>query len=574
MAEFINTIDALGDEVVINTVIDRSITEFKDNQITSVSDAAFSGCTSLTEIELPEVTSVGQYAFGYCNFAELNMPKLKSAGNNAFRYNTSIKALDGPNITSLGTDCFGGCTSLESVNLPIMISSPSAGFSGCTSLKYVNVPLMRNLSNNTFNTCTALESIDLPSVTGAGGHGTFNDCRKLTSISLPLLKTMQTGSGVFQYCVALPVLDFPALTSIAGGSVFVGCLSLNKLLLRSEVGVVSLANSNFFNATPFTVGTGGKMYVPRALISAYQTATNWSTLYALGTCEFLAVEDVTADGTVTGELKKCTSISLDKTVLSFTGTGSQTLNATFIPALPYVDEIIWSSSDRSVVVVEDGVVTAVSNGSTIITVTCGGKTASCNVTVSGINHPVPYWSLSEAVTLDGVDDYIDTGITLFAEPNDFTIITDLSFLSTHSTNSIIDCSTRYGYANSGGFGGLYMIAANSNPVVQVKYRTANGLAGAWTTAKLSNWNKVSAIAIRFVAGAMDAIHYKNEKGEIVSVTITGVPEYAKTCATLTIGATKNASGTMEQFYKTTVNTFDIYSSALDDATISNILQAL
>jgi hypothetical protein len=43
--------------------------------------------------------------------------------------------------------------------------------------------------------------------------------------------------------------------------------------------------------TPFASGgTGGTVYVPQALITEYQNATNWSTLYAGGTCNFVAIE--------------------------------------------------------------------------------------------------------------------------------------------------------------------------------------------------------------------------------------------------------------------------------------------
>lgn len=575
MAEFINTIDALGDEVVLDSILDRSIIEFKDDQLTKVGDYAFYKCADLTDVDLPEVTSVGTSAFEGCNLNEFNFPKITSIGNNAFRGNASLKQVYCENMTrGSGVSSFENCTALESVDFPKLTVGVSGGFINCTSLKDVNIPLVSNIPNNMFKECTSLESIDLPSVTTFNGHTCFVCCYSLKSIRTPLVQTITNSSGTFERCASLPQLDFPKLTAINTTNAFIHCESLNRMLLRSESGVVTLQSAACFNGTPYMMGLGGKIYVPRALVSAYQTATNWSSLYALGKCEFLEVEDVTVDGSVTGELKKCTNISLNKSTLTFTNSGSQTLTATFTPALPYVDEIVWSSSDRSVAVVKDGVVTAVGNGNTTITVTCGAKSASCNVTVSGISSPVPYWSISEVTTLDGVDDYIDTGVALFEEPNDFTIIMDLSFLSKTSNNLIIACRNPFGYANGVGHGGIYMVCQNITPIVFVGYRTANGINGSWKSVKLDYWNKVSAIAIRFVAGAMDAIHYKNSSGEIVTVMPVDTPEYAKTCNTLTIGATKNMDGTVNNFYNTTINTFDIYSSALDDATIASKLQAL
>jgi hypothetical protein len=75
-----------------------------------------------------------------------------------------------------------------------------------------------------------------------------------------------------------------------GGAYFDHCSSLTTLVLRNDT-VVTLANINAFQGTPFASdGTGGTVYVPAALIESYQTATNWSTLYASGTCNFAAIE--------------------------------------------------------------------------------------------------------------------------------------------------------------------------------------------------------------------------------------------------------------------------------------------
>ena len=53
MSEFINTIDALGDDVVIDSIINKTITEFKDDKVTSVGQYAFYGCTQLSDVDLP-----------------------------------------------------------------------------------------------------------------------------------------------------------------------------------------------------------------------------------------------------------------------------------------------------------------------------------------------------------------------------------------------------------------------------------------------------------------------------------------------------------------------------------------
>ena len=42
--------------------------------------------------------------------------------------------------------------------------------------------------------------------------------------------------------------------------------------------------------------------VPAALVESYKTATNWAAYWGYGNNKFLALEDYTVDGTVTGEI--------------------------------------------------------------------------------------------------------------------------------------------------------------------------------------------------------------------------------------------------------------------------------
>ena len=80
------------------------------------------------------------------------------------------------------------------------------------------------------------------------------------------------------------------------------CLILDTVILRRTT-VCANTSSSCFQSTPFASGgTGGICLVPSALIERYQNATNWSTLYAAGTCLFWALEDYTVDGTIEGEI--------------------------------------------------------------------------------------------------------------------------------------------------------------------------------------------------------------------------------------------------------------------------------
>lgn len=66
MSEFINTVDTVGDEALVLSIIDRTITEIADSITTSIGRYAFCKCSKLTSVDFPNVTSISEYAFAFC----------------------------------------------------------------------------------------------------------------------------------------------------------------------------------------------------------------------------------------------------------------------------------------------------------------------------------------------------------------------------------------------------------------------------------------------------------------------------------------------------------------------------
>lgn len=120
-----------------------------------------------------------------------------------------------------------------------------------------------------------------------GGSGTDSTNSTLKSVRLPNLTAL--GQSALAYCYYLELADLGKISSL--GSLQINdCKHLTTLILRSET-LCRLGSVNYLGDTPFeSGGTGGTVYVPAALITEYQNATNWSTLYAAGTCNFVAIE--------------------------------------------------------------------------------------------------------------------------------------------------------------------------------------------------------------------------------------------------------------------------------------------
>ena len=121
--------------------------------------------------------------------------------------------------------------------------------------------------------------------------------------------------------------------------------------------------------------------------------------YVLGIEELEVTKDifdtVTGGGVVTATLTikgnnpvvPVESVSLDKTELKLAKGGNAKLTATVLPADATDKTVTWTTSKNKVATVAaDATVTAVGEGTAVITATAGGKTARCTVTVVNCLH--------------------------------------------------------------------------------------------------------------------------------------------------------------------------------------------
>ena len=105
-------------------------------------------------------------------------------------------------------------------------------------------------------------------------------------------KLSYAGNYTFANNPYLGYADFTDITSITSG-MFSACKNMSALYLRGE-SVVTLESTNAFANTPaLTNPERFTLWVPRALVDAYKTATNWSVLYDDGDgISISAVEDL------------------------------------------------------------------------------------------------------------------------------------------------------------------------------------------------------------------------------------------------------------------------------------------
>lgn len=98
---------------------------------------------------------------------------------------------------------------------------------------------------------------------------------------------------------------------------------------------------------------------------------------------------------VTKKLIEVESIELSDRSLNLTEGGTATLVATVKPDNASDKTVIWNSSDNSIVSVSStGLVNALKVGSVTVTASCGGKSATCSITVTSKTIPVTGVELS------------------------------------------------------------------------------------------------------------------------------------------------------------------------------------
>ena len=272
-----------GNEV--NVVIPEDVTSIGDyafrgctgltsvtipNGVTSIGDSVFEDCTDLTSVTIPNsVTSIGVYAFYNCkSLTSIAIPDSVTSIDGAFSGCTSLTSITIPNGVTSIDGAFSGCTGLTSVTIGNSVTSiGDSAFRGCTGLTSILVnsdnsiydsrdncnaiietktnKLIAGCSNtlipnsvtsigdSAFRGCTGLTSITIPDSVTRIGNGAFYGCTGLTSVTIPDSVT-RIGNGAFYGCTGLTSITIPdSVTSIDGA--FSGCTSLTSITIPDSV---------------------------------------------------------------------------------------------------------------------------------------------------------------------------------------------------------------------------------------------------------------------------------------------------------------------------------------------------
>ena len=155
----------------------------------SIGYSAFSGCTGLTSITIPDsVTNIGEDAFYNTAWYNNQPDGLVYAGKVAYGYkgempsNTSIVLKEG--TLGIGDSAFFGCKGLTSITIPDSVTSIGENaFGYCTNLADVIIPNnVASIGSNAFQYCIGLTSVTIGNGVTSIGEDAFFSCNRLIEV--------------------------------------------------------------------------------------------------------------------------------------------------------------------------------------------------------------------------------------------------------------------------------------------------------------------------------------------------------------------------------------------------------
>ena len=330
------------------------------NSVISIGVHAFNGCSGLTgTLTIPDsVTNVENGAFAGCKgfTGDLIIPdSMTTIGNKGYEESTwyvgpftGCSGLSGSltipdSITSIGNDAFSGCTGFTG-SLTIGNSVTSIGdsaFSGCRGFTgSLTIPdSVTSIGDRAFSGCSALTTLTIPNSVKSLGNASFSNCSSLTNVTIGN-SVSELQHSVFDACKVLSSVYFKGNAPTLGTDVFRLCSENLTLYCYKKYSTSFITYGGKWNGYP------------------------------------LVVLD---DAEPTPEVGlRLTGAALD--------VGS---TIRFSASVSAGDTILWSSTDSNVASVENGTVTARSEGTAVIIAAAksGGTAVSFEVTVNPAPEP-------------------------------------------------------------------------------------------------------------------------------------------------------------------------------------------
>ena len=282
------------------------------DSVETIGGYAFSGCSSLTSVTIGSgITSIGQSGFYDCDslhYITCKATTPPTIGSLTFYMEVGQYAVKLP-IYSIQVPCdsvdayksaqYWSEYADKIIGIPPCSTPPPvdtklyATYTGATSYE-IQCNGSGELTSGETNGHTTAKAYMLTAQIGSCvtsiGDVAFNSATMLISVSIPDTITA-IGSGAFEYCRSLSSITIPSGVTVINSRTFAAC-GITGITIPS--GVTYIGTMAFFDSRNLTSvtclatvpptlktmvfdSTVTAIYVPAGSVSAYQSATNWSS---------------------------------------------------------------------------------------------------------------------------------------------------------------------------------------------------------------------------------------------------------------------------------------------------------
>jgi len=254
--------------------------------VTNIGDGAFSGCSTLTSIDVETGNNNYSSDGGVLYNKNKNTLILCPGGKKSYVIPTGV--------TSIGDGAFSNCKALTSVTIPVGVTNIGDGaFSGCSALTSITIPVgVKSIGTDVFNNCSGLTSVTIPNTVTTIGDWAFLGCG-ISSITIPesvisIGFDAFAGSNLtfivipnsvkslddyaFEACEKLTSVTIGSGVTSIGGWAFIGCSSLSSITcLVPNPATITMGNYVFDGVNVSSC----ILHVPASSVNLYKNAPQW-----------------------------------------------------------------------------------------------------------------------------------------------------------------------------------------------------------------------------------------------------------------------------------------------------------
>lgn len=277
------------------------------NSVTTIWNYSFRGCTGLTSITIPNsVSMIRWYAFLDCSgLSSVTIPSsvttigykafdgtawynsqpngIVYAGKVAYKYKGTMPAgssvILNDDCTGIATSAMEFCTGLTSISIPNTVKVIGGYvFNGCTNLKNVVIPnsviLIGEDGGETFENCKSLTSVSIGNSLTTINYKLFCGCSSLTSVEIPNSVTL-INSEAFSGCTELTSVVFGEGVNDVKSKAFSSSPNIKDITCK-RYSPTNMASDNIFDSKVYSEAT---LHVPKGSLSSYSVSPVWMNFY-------------------------------------------------------------------------------------------------------------------------------------------------------------------------------------------------------------------------------------------------------------------------------------------------------